>query len=193
MTSLNKDCITDFNMWYTTFPIHVVMYYPCSYPGCVGEEKWPGINCLHMHDHSQKNLGISLRLKMRTCPTSSKDVAVCQLEYLQLEDNRRVYVDKDAFLRLSTSFSKSVRYKVLSFVWLTLNKTSWIQSGVATLLSCQSRHWYHSQLPNLSARVSIVNKLHLYISIKLVETQHKLHTKTISLPNTNPFFWETWS
>ena len=28
--------------------------YLASYPGCVGGERWPGINCLCMRDHSQK-------------------------------------------------------------------------------------------------------------------------------------------
>ena len=37
------------------------------------------------------------------------------------EDNRRVYGAKDAFLRLPTSFGKSVR--------LTVNKASWVQGG----------------------------------------------------------------
>ena len=35
-----------------------------SYPGRVGGEKRPGINCLRMRDHSQKNLGIRLRLEI---------------------------------------------------------------------------------------------------------------------------------
>ena len=34
---------------------------------------------------------------------------------------------EDAFLRLPTSFSKSVRYEVLSFACLTVNKASWVQ------------------------------------------------------------------
>ena len=32
-----------------------------SYPGRVGGERWPGIDCC---DHSQKNLGIRLRLEI---------------------------------------------------------------------------------------------------------------------------------
>ena len=34
---------------------------------------------------------------------SSKDTAVCQLNYMNVEDNRCVYESKDAFLRLPTS------------------------------------------------------------------------------------------
>ena len=34
-----------------------------------------------------------------------------------------------AFLRLPTSFSKSVHYEVLSFACLTVNKVSWVQAG----------------------------------------------------------------
>ena len=35
-----------------------------SYPGRVGGERRPGIDCLRMRDHSQKNLGIRLRLEI---------------------------------------------------------------------------------------------------------------------------------
>ena len=35
-----------------------------SYPGRVGGERQPGIDCLRMRDHSQKNLGIRLRLEI---------------------------------------------------------------------------------------------------------------------------------
>ena len=48
---------------------------------------------------------------------------------MNVEDNRRVYKAKDAFLRLPTSFGKSVRYEVLSFTCLTVNKASWVQGG----------------------------------------------------------------
>ena len=34
------------------------------------------------------------------------------------------------------SFGKSVRYEVLSFACLSVNKVSWVQGGVATSLSC---------------------------------------------------------
>ena len=40
------------------------MFKLASYPGRVGGEKRPGINCLRMRDHSQKNLGICLRLEI---------------------------------------------------------------------------------------------------------------------------------
>ena len=55
---------------------------------------------------------------------------------MNVEDNRRVYEAKDAFLRLPTSFGKSIRYEVLSFECLTVNKASWVQGRVATPLSC---------------------------------------------------------
>ena len=67
---------------------------------------------------------------------SSKHTAVCQLNYMNVEDNCGVYEGKDAFLRLPTSFDKSVCYKVLSFACLTINKVSWVEGGVATPLSC---------------------------------------------------------
>ena len=47
----------------------------------LGGEKWPGIDCLCMRDHSQKNLGICLHLEI-VIFVSSKDVAICQLNYL---------------------------------------------------------------------------------------------------------------
>ena len=55
---------------------------------------------------------------------------------MNVEDNRRVYEGKDAFLRLPTSFGKSVHYEVLSFACLTVNKAIYVQGGVAMLLSC---------------------------------------------------------
>ena len=48
---------------------------------------------------------------------------------MNVEDSRRVYEAKDAFLWLPTSFGKSVHYKVLSFACLTVNKASWVQGG----------------------------------------------------------------
>ena len=55
---------------------------------------------------------------------------------MNVEDNRHVYKGEDGFLQLPTSFGKSVRYEVLSFACLTVNKASWVQGGVATALSC---------------------------------------------------------
>ena len=40
------------------------MYIIASYPGHMGGERRPGIDCLHMHNHSLRNLGIRLRLKI---------------------------------------------------------------------------------------------------------------------------------
>ena len=60
---------------------------------------------------------------------------------MNVEDNNRVYEAKDAFLRLPTSFGKSVRYEVLSFACLTINKASWVQSrgsyAVGVTYDCQ--------------------------------------------------------
>ena len=55
---------------------------------------------------------------------------------MNVEDNRRVYEGKDAFMRLPTSFRKSVRYEVLPFACLTVNQASWVEGRVATPLSC---------------------------------------------------------
>ena len=54
---------------------------------------------------------------------------------MAVEDNHCVYKGEAPFLRLPTSFGKSVRHEVLSFACLTVNKTSWVQGGVATF-SC---------------------------------------------------------
>ena len=49
---------------------------------------------------------------------------------MKAEDNRCVYEGEDAFMRLPTSFNKSVHYKVMSFaICLTVNKASWVQGG----------------------------------------------------------------
>ena len=47
---------------------------------------------------------------------------------MKVENNRHVCAGEDAFLRLPTSFSKSVCYKVMSFVCLTINKVSWVRT-----------------------------------------------------------------
>ena len=90
-----------------------------------------------MCDHSQKNLGICSHLEIVgkinmymsdiIISVSSKDAAVYQLKcihFMNVEDNCRLYEGKDAFLRLPTSFGMSVRYEVLLFVCLTVNKAT---------------------------------------------------------------------
>ena len=110
-----------------------------------------------MRDHSQKNLGIRLRLEIvgkintytsdifpyhgKIQPFASRITfnsmnSRITFNSMNVEDNRRVYEAKDAFLRLPTSFGKSVRYEVPSFACLTVSKASWVQGGVATPLSC---------------------------------------------------------
>ena len=51
------------------------------------------------------------------------------LHSMIIEENHQ---GEGAFLRLSTSFDKSVCYEVLSLTCLTINKASWIQGRVAT-------------------------------------------------------------
>ena len=51
---------------------------------------------------------------------------------MTVEDNQCVYKGKDSFLQLPTSFGKSVRYEVLLFACLTVNKVSWVQDRVAS-------------------------------------------------------------
>ena len=96
----------------------------------MGVERRPGIDCLRMRDHSQKNLEIHLRLEIvgkidmytsdiflyhrKIQPFASR----ITLNSMNIEDNLRVYKAKDAFLRLLTSFGKSVRYEVLSICML---------------------------------------------------------------------------
>ena len=156
----------------------------------MGGERQPGIDCLRMRDHSQKNLGIRIRptyfriikrysrlpVELRSTPWTNREPYEASLDvtqshplrmqdafrpisgliscagvtgrwglpyhaqnavrWLDVENNRRVYEVKDAFLRIPTSFDKSVHYEVLSFACLTVNKESWVQGGVATPLSC---------------------------------------------------------
>ena len=112
-----------------------------SYPGCVGREKRPGIDCLRMRDHSPKNLGFCLCSEIvgkidthmsgifpyhrKIQPFASR----ITFNSMNVEDNRHVYEAKDAFLQLPTSVGKSVCYKVLSFACLTVNKASLVQGG----------------------------------------------------------------
>ena len=48
---------------------------------------------------------------------------------IKVEDNRRVYESEDAFLRLPTSFGKSVRYGVLSIICVLDRKLSELSIG----------------------------------------------------------------
>ena len=68
---------------------------------------------------------------------------------MNVEDNRRVY--EDAFLRLPTSFGKSVRYEVPSFACLTAtgglaNEASTFYKKLASLLASKWDHPYSSTL-----------------------------------------------
>ena len=112
----------------------------------MGGERRPSIDCLHMCGHSQKKPGNpSLCLEIvGKINTYTSDIfpyhrkiqtwiqpfaSRITFNSMNVEDNRRVYEAKDAFLRLPTSFGKSVRYEVLSFACLTVNKASWVQGG----------------------------------------------------------------
>ena len=78
-----------------------------------------------MRDHSQKNLGICLRLEIvGKINTYTSDIfpyhrmiqpfaSRITINSMNVEDNRRVYEGKDAFFRLPTSFGKSVCYEVI--------------------------------------------------------------------------------
>ena len=139
------------------------MFKLASYPGRVGEEKRPGINCLRMRNHSQKNLGIRLRLEIvgkinthtsgifpyhrKVQPFASQ----ITFNSMNLEDNRRLYGAKDAFLRLPTSFGKSIRYEVLSFACLTVNKASWVQGRGNYAVILLASPLVSLRLPNLTA------------------------------------------
>ena len=48
---------------------------------------------------------------------------------MNVEDNRYLYEGKDAFLRLPTSFCKSVQYEVLSFICVLDHKHSELGTG----------------------------------------------------------------
>ena len=100
----------------------------------MGVERWPGIDCLRMRDHSQKNLGIRLHLEIvGKIDTYTSDIFLYHQKIQpfasRITFNLRVYKAKDTFLRLLTSFGKSVWYEVLSFACLTVNKAIWVQGG----------------------------------------------------------------
>ena len=90
----------------------------------------------------QKNLGICLHLEIvGKIYTYTSDIFPCHrmiqpfsswitFNSKNVEDNHHVYEGKDAFLWLPTSFGKSVRYMVLSFTCLTVNKAWYLQGGV---------------------------------------------------------------
>ena len=72
------------------------------YQGHMGGERRPGINCLRMRNHSQKNLGIHLRLEIvGKINTYTSDILpyhgkiqpfACRITFnsMNVEDNRRV-------------------------------------------------------------------------------------------------------
>ena len=107
----------------------------------MGVERGPGIDYLRMRNHSQKNLGIRLHLEIvGKIDTYMSDIfpyhrkiqpfaSRITFNSMHVEDNLHVYKAKDAFLRLLTSFGKSVCYEVLSFACLTVNKAIWVQGG----------------------------------------------------------------
>ena len=80
----------------------------------------------HTYTHRRSNVTLAVHARRGLITFNSNNV----------EDNRRLYEGKDAFLWLPTSFSKSVRYEVLSFACLTVNKARYLQGGVATPLVC---------------------------------------------------------
>ena len=79
-----------------------------------------GIDYLRMCDHFQKNLGIHLCLEIAgKINMYTSDIflyhqkiqpfaSLITFNSMNVEDNCRVYEGKDAFLRLPTSFGKSV-------------------------------------------------------------------------------------
>ena len=82
-------------------------------PRQCGRKKWPGINCLRMCNHCQKNLGIHVRLKM-------------SVKYASNIFPYHGEID---------TFGMSVHYEVQSFACLTMKKASWVHSRVDTVLS----------------------------------------------------------
>ena len=104
----------------------------------MGGEKRPGIDCLRMCSHSQKNLGICLYSEIvdkintyisDTFPYHQKIVTCSCLLPVRITFNSkkveaicRMYEGEVAFLWLPISFGKSIRYEVLSFG--SINKAS---------------------------------------------------------------------
>ena len=88
---------------------------------------------------------------------------------MNVEDNRHVYEAKDAFLRLPTSFGKSVRYEVLSFACFTVNKASWVQCGgsyAVILLVSPLVSLTIAKFNGLSVHCSVVAQLYTYTTFE---------------------------
>ena len=86
----------------------------------MGGEKWPGINCLRMRDHSHAGIRLRLEIVGKTNTYTYDDHRKMQpfaswttFNSMKVEDNRRVYEEENAFS--CGSFGKSVSYEVLSF------------------------------------------------------------------------------
>ena len=78
---------------------------------------------------ARSKLGIRLRLEIvGKTNTYTSDIFPCHRKMQPLKsaakvkDNCPVYEGEDAFLRVPTSFGKPLRYEVLSFACLTVNK-----------------------------------------------------------------------
>ena len=83
---------------------------------------------------------------------------------MKVEAVCRIYKGKDVLVCLPTSFGKSVRYEVLSFACMTVNKASEEHVGrVARQLSWYSCCWYHIHFFGLGEHCLVVAILSLYI------------------------------
>ena len=70
-------------------PISQALHSLALYPGCVEGERRLGIDCLRMRDHSQKKLGIHLRLEI---------VGKINIRYISVSLKARVHNNKSVQL-----------------------------------------------------------------------------------------------
>ena len=75
---------------------------------------------------------------------------------MNVEDNRRVYEGKDAFLWLPTSFGTSVRYKVLSFMCVQSELGTGRDSYAVILLVSSLGSLTIAKFNSVSVRCSVV-------------------------------------
>ena len=116
------------SMWKGLVPRLLSAMLPTSYPGHVGGEKRPCIDCLNVCDNSQKNLGIRLRLEIEYIFLPWRYMYSCLLTF-----NSKAKMLSCGYQLVSVSWyaTRCCHLRVLS-----VNKASWVQGGVDTLLSC---------------------------------------------------------
>ena len=124
------------------------MYIIASYPGHMGGERRPGIDCLHMCNQSPKNLGIRLRLEnvgkinahTSNILPNSKDNTSCDLkvgrDILGRGDLRR---SNNLFGALKLSYSQN-------FFFTYLNERPFLTQSLTHLSALEASNWTNDNI-----------------------------------------------